>query len=221
MILSTDNSQIFCMGHPEYDRLTLDKEYKRDLGKGMDIQMPVNYYPNDDVERTTVVTVALACKLLVYQLSGLLCLPDDTVRFALAAKRQKIKNFPISGESDIITLTICLGGATDMAEDRKSFVIRESENGGVNITDEVVAIIAGLAATEVEGVSSLAGNLTNEVISKAGMNKLSKGVKIVTEEENHVAVRLGVNISYGYEIPKICAAGAGQGQECDREHGRT
>ena len=40
-----------------------------------------------------------------------------------------------------------------MAEDRKSFVIRENENGGVNITDEVVAIIAGLAATEVEGVS--------------------------------------------------------------------
>ena len=55
-----------------------------------------------------------------------------------------------------------------------------------------------------EGVSSLAGNLTNEVISKAGMNKLSKGVKIITEEENKVAVRLGVNISYGYEIPKIC-----------------
>ena len=41
--------KIFIMGHPEYDRLTLDKEYKRDLEKGMDIQMPVNYYPNDDV----------------------------------------------------------------------------------------------------------------------------------------------------------------------------
>lgn len=48
LILSRDNSQIFCMGHPEYDRLTLDKEYKRDLEKGMDIQMPKNYYPNDD-----------------------------------------------------------------------------------------------------------------------------------------------------------------------------
>ncbi len=48
LVLSTDNSQIFCMGHPEYDRLTLDKEYKRDLAKGMDIQIPKNYYPNDD-----------------------------------------------------------------------------------------------------------------------------------------------------------------------------
>lgn len=82
-----------------------------------------------------------------------------------------------------------------MAEDRKSFVIKRERKWWGQYTDEVVAIIAGLAATEVEGVSSLAGNLTNEVISKAGMNKLSKGVKIITEEENKVAVRLGVNIS--------------------------
>ena len=40
--------QIFVMGHPEYDRVTLDKEYKRDKDKGLDIKMPVNYYPNDD-----------------------------------------------------------------------------------------------------------------------------------------------------------------------------
>ena len=51
LVLSRDNSQIFCMGHPEYDRLTLDKEYRRDLDKGMDIQMPKNYYPNDDINQ--------------------------------------------------------------------------------------------------------------------------------------------------------------------------
>lgn len=50
LVMSRDNSQIFCMGHPEYDRLTLDKEYKRDLDKGMDIQMPINYYPDDNVD---------------------------------------------------------------------------------------------------------------------------------------------------------------------------
>lgn len=91
-----------------------------------------------------------------------------------------------------------------MAEDRKNFTIKESASGAVNITDEVVAIIAGLAATEVEGVSSLAGNLTNELISKAGMNKLAKGVKIVTEDDGNVTVRLSINIAYGYEIPKTC-----------------
>ena len=48
LCMSNDGKQIFCMGHPEYDRLTLDTEYKRDLKKGLEITKPVNYYPNDD-----------------------------------------------------------------------------------------------------------------------------------------------------------------------------
>lgn len=91
-----------------------------------------------------------------------------------------------------------------MAEDRKSFTIKEDENGGVSVADEVVAIIAGLAATEVEGVSSLVGNMTNATISKAGMNKLSKGVRISVQEDEKIAVRISLNMDYGYEIPKIC-----------------
>ena len=46
--MADDGRKIFIMGHPEYDRVTLDGEYKRDLGKGMDIQMPKNYYENND-----------------------------------------------------------------------------------------------------------------------------------------------------------------------------
>ena len=46
--MAKEGRQIFVMGHPEYDRVTLDGEYKRDLGKGMDIQLPKNYYQNDD-----------------------------------------------------------------------------------------------------------------------------------------------------------------------------
>jgi homoserine O-succinyltransferase len=48
LIIAKDGRQIFVMGHPEYDRLTLDKEYKRDKGKGLPIELPVNYYPEDD-----------------------------------------------------------------------------------------------------------------------------------------------------------------------------
>ena len=50
--------------------------------------------------------------------------------------------------------------------------------GQVQIADEVVAVIAGLAATEVEGVAKMSGNITNEIVSKLGMKKLSKGVKV-------------------------------------------
>ena len=64
-----------------------------------------------------------------------------------------------------------------MAEDRKGFKIKEDKLGEVKIADEVVAIIAGLASTEVEGVSSMAGNITNELVSKLGMKNLSKGTK--------------------------------------------
>lgn len=48
LVIAHDGSQIFVMGHPEYDRMTLDKEYKRDKNKGLPIELPVNYYPNDD-----------------------------------------------------------------------------------------------------------------------------------------------------------------------------
>ncbi len=48
LCMNKSGSQIFVFGHAEYDRLTLDSEYKRDLGKGLEIAMPVNYYPNND-----------------------------------------------------------------------------------------------------------------------------------------------------------------------------
>lgn len=50
LCMAKDGRQIFVMGHPEYDRMTLDSEYKRDRTKGLNIQVPVNYYPDDDPE---------------------------------------------------------------------------------------------------------------------------------------------------------------------------
>ena len=73
--------------------------------------------------------------------------------------------------------------------------------GQVQIADEVVAVIAGLAATEVEGVAKMSGNITNEIVSKLGMKKLSKGVK-VTITGTQVDVTLNLVLSYGVSIPK-------------------
>ncbi len=74
--------------------------------------------------------------------------------------------------------------------------------GEVKIAAEVVASIAGLAATEVSGVDSMAGNITNELVGKLGMKNLSKGVKVDVTEE-HVSVDLSLNMKYGYNIPKV------------------
>ena len=91
-----------------------------------------------------------------------------------------------------------------MAEDRKIFKIKEDHLGEVRIADEVVAIIAGLAATEVEGVASMAGNITNELVSRLGMKNLSKGVRVEVLEDC-VEVEVALNIAYGYAIPEVSA----------------
>ena len=88
-------------------------------------------------------------------------------------------------------------------EEKNTYTIKTDENlGEIKIADEVVAIIAGLAATEVEGVSSMAGNITNELVSKLGMKNLSKGVKVEVTDDS-VEVNLSLNIAYGYSIPEV------------------
>lgn len=83
----------------------------------------------------------------------------------------------------------------------REYVLHQNNNMGVvQIADDVVAMIAGLAATEVEGVSAMAGNITNELMSKVGMKNLTKGVKVEVAE-GKVTVDLAVMMEYGYNIP--------------------
>lgn len=71
--------------------------------------------------------------------------------------------------------------------DRNAYVLQEDKSiGAVKIADDVVAMIAGIAATEVDGVSAMAGNITNELMSKVGMNKLTKGVRVEVRAENRI-----------------------------------
>lgn len=56
IVIAEDGRQIFVMGHPEYDRITLDQEYKRDLSKGLPIEMPFNYYPDNDCNKRPVLS---------------------------------------------------------------------------------------------------------------------------------------------------------------------
>ena len=90
-------------------------------------------------------------------------------------------------------------------DDRNIYTIQnDASKGEIKIADEVVAIIAALAATEVEGVASMAGNITNELIGKLGMKNLSKGVK-VDVLEGIVTVSLALNLKYNYSIVEVSA----------------
>lgn len=95
---------------------------------------------------------------------------------------------------------------SDMGKEdvQKNYTVTSSdEMGQVQISNEVVTIIAGLAATEVKGVASMVGNITNELVSKLGIKNLAKGVKIMIENDA-VSVDLALNLDYGYSIPKTC-----------------
>ena len=88
-------------------------------------------------------------------------------------------------------------------EDEKNIQIEGNKSlGDVVIANEVLAIIAGIAATEVEGVHSMDGGWSGEFISKLGIKDLARGVKVQVKERE-VKVDLSLNMEYGYAIPKV------------------
>jgi uncharacterized alkaline shock family protein YloU len=78
----------------------------------------------------------------------------------------------------------------------------ENGDGKIIIVDEVIAIITALAAMEVDGVASMAGNATRELISKLGIKSLSKGVAVEVQKDT-VTVEASVNLKYGYNVKTV------------------
>ena len=77
-----------------------------------------------------------------------------------------------------------------------------SELGTIKIADEVVATVAGLAATEVEGVASMSGGWGTDLVEKLGRKNFGKGIRVeVTGEETKIEIFLVID--YGYQIPKV------------------
>ncbi|MGI6188605.1 MAG: Asp23/Gls24 family envelope stress response protein [Clostridiales bacterium] len=76
------------------------------------------------------------------------------------------------------------------------------EYGKVTFADEVVAIIAGLAATEVRGVSAMSGSVAGGIVERLGRKNLSKGVKVEVGEKE-TAIDLYIIVEYGVRIPEV------------------
>lgn len=88
--------------------------------------------------------------------------------------------------------------------DRETVKIHEKDEiGEVQIANEVVAIVAGLAATEVEGVAGMVGSLTGDLVELLGKKNLSKGVVVEVSEES-ISLELSLIIDYGASIPTVC-----------------
>lgn len=89
-----------------------------------------------------------------------------------------------------------------MSEENSYNIKEENTNGQVQIADEVVAIIAGLAAREVEGVARLTGTLSNELATRLGVKNPAKGVKVELFP-GEVKVDVSIEVLYEYSILKV------------------
>ena len=86
-------------------------------------------------------------------------------------------------------------------KDNSSFALRDNaEIGSVKIANDVIGMIGALAAMEIDGVSAMAGNVTSEVLEKAGYTRLAKGVKVQLNGKQ-VGIELSLLMGYGYNIP--------------------
>ncbi|NLY10489.1 MAG: Asp23/Gls24 family envelope stress response protein [Firmicutes bacterium] len=77
-----------------------------------------------------------------------------------------------------------------------------TELGDIRIANEVVGIIAGLAATDVEGVAGMSGGIAGGIAEMLGRKNLSKGVKVEVGE-HEAAVDLDIIVEYGFSIPEV------------------
>lgn len=91
-----------------------------------------------------------------------------------------------------------------MEQAGKETVVREEQTslGSIRIADEVVRVIAGLAATEVPGVAGMSGGVVGGIVEMLGRKNLSKGVKVEVGEKE-AAVDLFVIVDYGTRIPDV------------------
>jgi uncharacterized alkaline shock family protein YloU len=78
----------------------------------------------------------------------------------------------------------------------------QGEMGKIRIANEVVAIVAGLAATEVPGVAAMSGGIAGGIAERLGRKNLSKGVKVEVGEKE-AAVDMYLIVEYGVRIPEV------------------
>ena len=90
--MTKDGKQIFSFGHAEYDRMTLDQEYKRDINKGMSVPLPKNYYPDDDPTNQPKLTWRAHCNNLYSNWLNYYVYQNTPYMWGQMLDKEKLKN---------------------------------------------------------------------------------------------------------------------------------
>ncbi|QGT98960.1 Alkaline shock protein [Candidatus Syntrophocurvum alkaliphilum] len=78
----------------------------------------------------------------------------------------------------------------------------DNELGAIRIADEVVATVAGLAAAEIEGVASMSGGWSTDLVERLGKKNFGKGIKVEVNE-NETSIDIYIVVEYGYAIREV------------------
>lgn len=82
--------------------------------------------------------------------------------------------------------------------------LKENTSGVVEISDEVIAVIANTSALEVEGIAGTDNNFASGIAEILGKKNYSKGVKIDIDKENaNIKLAMNLSVKYGYKIPDV------------------
>ena len=106
-------------------------------------------------------------------------------------------------------ITLLFDMEVDMADtikDNRFTIDEDGSSGYIQIADDVVSSIIGLAVTEVDGVSKLTGDITRDLVAKLGKNSLSKGVRVIFDDEENLKVYVSIEIKFGYNIVDVSRA---------------
>ena len=83
-------------------------------------------------------------------------------------------------------------------------VLKENESGKVEISEDVIAIIANNSAVEIDGVASIENGFANGIAEMLGKKGISKGVKIDVDRENSkIRLMISLSVKFGYKIPEV------------------
>ena len=106
-------------------------------------------------------------------------------------------------------ITLLFDMEVDMADtikDNRFTIDEDGSSGYIQIADDVVSSIIGLAVTEVDGVSKLTGDITRDLVAKLGKNSLSKGVRVIFDDEENHKVYVSIEVKFGYNIVDVSRA---------------
>lgn len=89
-------------------------------------------------------------------------------------------------------------------EENLNINVNEAENevGNITISDEVISVIAGVATSEVKGVSSMSGTIAGGIAEILGKKNMGRGVKVVLDGDNAI-IDLHITVIYGAKVPEV------------------